>query len=80
MIGFGFAPNWWSLAILRLPLGAFEGLMFPGASRSSPFFLLCPLCLPRAGADLCPNKQRSSTSSRPGIRGTRRSAACRLFT
>lgn len=30
MVGFGFAPNWWTLAILRLPLGAFEGLMFPG--------------------------------------------------
>ncbi len=30
MIGFGFVKNWWTLAILRLPLGALEGILFPG--------------------------------------------------
>lgn len=30
MIGFGFVENWWTLAILRVPLGAFEGILFPG--------------------------------------------------
>jgi len=30
MLGSGFVPNWWTLAILRVPLGAFEGILFPG--------------------------------------------------
>jgi MFS family permease len=31
MLGSGWVPNWWTLAILRVPLGAFEGL-----SNSTP--------------------------------------------
>jgi len=30
MLGSGWVPNWWTLAILRVPLGAFEGILFPG--------------------------------------------------
>lgn len=31
MIGHGFAKNWQTLAGLRVPLGAFEGFLFPGS-------------------------------------------------
>jgi len=31
MLGHGFARNWYTVAGLRVPLGAFEGLLFPGA-------------------------------------------------
>jgi MFS family permease len=31
MIGHGFATNWYTLAGLRVPLGFFEGFLFPGS-------------------------------------------------
>lgn len=34
MIAHGFAPNWYTLAGLRIPLGAFEGVLFPGRSTT----------------------------------------------
>ena len=31
MLGHGFAKDWQTLAGLRVPLGAFEGFLFPGS-------------------------------------------------